>query len=279
MKKTLLRLYPKYQNCSAQQNLFLSENLHRHKTPIIYACFISSLDGRIAIQQNGREALPADLSNPNDLSFFYELEAQADCIITNSSYMRARAENRLGDILHIGQQTGDYAYLAEWRQQENLPAQPLIVICSRSLDFPEPDDLPRDKVLIVTGNQHPQDKLSFWRQKKYEVLVMDKGAMVDGRLLIEELTQRHYRSIFLAAGPVVFESVFAGQCLHRLYLTITHQLIGGRVFRTFTSALGRTLPACQLQQRWMIYDCSEGLSHTQWYSCFNCRYASTTGEQ
>lgn len=269
MKKTLIQLYPEYRELANRTGLFLSENLHRHKTDIVYACFLSSLDGRIAMQQDGMEVLPERLSNPNDLSFFYELEAQADCIITNGSYMRARAEGRLGDILHIGQQQGGYAYLAEWRRREKLPAQPMVVICSRSLRFPEPEDLPRNKLVIATSSHDCSARVSQWRNKGYKVLIMDEDGM--GRFLIEELKSLGCRSIFLAAGPILFESVFAGRSLHRLYLTLSHQLLGGKTFRTFTSGLGHELPACPLQQRWLIYDCSSRLSCTQWYSCFDCR--------
>ena len=133
MKETLVQLYPEHRSYTKQRGLFLAENLHKHKGGLTYACFLSSLDGRIAIRRDDIEVLPESLGNSRDLCFFFELEAQADCIITNGSYLRARAAGRLDDILHIGRQKGDYSYLAQWRQDEGLDAQPLVVVCNLSL--------------------------------------------------------------------------------------------------------------------------------------------------
>lgn len=60
------------------------------EAPFVYGNFVSSLDGRIALMDTagGESYLPEALTNPNDLRLFFELEAQADCLITHAGYLR-----------------------------------------------------------------------------------------------------------------------------------------------------------------------------------------------
>jgi riboflavin biosynthesis pyrimidine reductase len=48
--------------------------------------------------------------------------------------------------------------------------------------------------------------------------------------MIRILAERGYRCLYLLAGPQMLETVLRDGSLSRLYLTMTHQLIGGRRF-------------------------------------------------
>jgi dihydrofolate reductase len=56
--------------------------------------------------------------------------------------------------------------------------------------------------------------------------------MVHGAPLIHELRRLGYKSIYLIAGPEMLDTIIREKQLSRLYLTITHQLLGGTDFRT-----------------------------------------------
>ena len=87
MSHTLLRLYPGPPQEVELRGLYLRQELHRQGSPhapFVYADFVSSLDGRIAIA----DRVPAELTAVRDLRLLLELQAQADCVITHGGYLR-----------------------------------------------------------------------------------------------------------------------------------------------------------------------------------------------
>ena len=124
MENTLLQLYPLPGQKVSLQGLYLSHRVHtlgKTGNPFVYANFLSSLDGRIALEDSKSKVsyVPKYLTSPNDFRLFLELAAQADCLITHGGYLRALDEKRLGNILQIGT-TSETNDLAEWRKKEGL---------------------------------------------------------------------------------------------------------------------------------------------------------------
>ncbi len=324
MEQGIIQLHPDRREYESVRGLYLAENLHAHpRRPLIYANFVSSLDGRIAVTHargepaaNGRpearqkakeqaaenhsppergsagyspagggkyggwrgrtpaddghtphfnleSGLPASLTNPNDLRLFLELLAQADCVITHGAYLRARAAGLLGDILHLD------ADLDAWRRERGL-APPTVVVCSASLDFPEPDDLERKRVIIATGENHDRDRAEYWRGKDYPLITAGAGAMVEAGALLDHLTARGSATLCFAAGPKLLESALTARRLDLLYLTLSHQLIGGDSFQTLIPSA--ELGHCRLLQKRLIFDNSPALEHPQWFAKFDCEY-------
>ena len=72
--------------------------------PFVYANFVSSLDGRIAVVevQTGESYVLEDLTSGHDWRLFQELQAQADCMVTHGGYLRALAARKFQDILRLG---------------------------------------------------------------------------------------------------------------------------------------------------------------------------------
>ncbi len=266
MKEGIIQLHPDRREYQSVRGLYLAEDLPGRTsahTPLVYADFVSSLDGRIALSRDGTDHLPESLTNDNDLHLFLELLAQADCVITHGAYLRARAAGTLGDILHFDDK------LENWRREHGLtPAT--IVVCSASLDFPEPLDLARDKVIIATGRDHNRARAGHWRDKGYRLITAGAGTMVEADTLTTRLTGQGLRSICFAAGPKLLESALKTRCLNLLYLTISHQLLGGSAFHTLIP--GAALDHCRLVQKRLIFDNSPALEHPQWFSKFECRY-------
>lgn len=235
MTETLLRLYPDYSENVSLRGLYLAlhlNNLGPPTEPFVYANFLSSLDGRIALEDAARNTppfIPEHITSPSDLRLFMELHAQADCLITHGGYMRALGEKRLGNILQVGN-----AEFANWRLENGLPPQPAVVIASASLNFPMHPSLAenRQPIYIATGRNADRDLIRHWQNQGYRLLITGEDRMVQGGALIEQLRELGYRSIYLIAGPRMLDTVVRERQLDRFYLTITHQLIGGLDFRT-----------------------------------------------
>ncbi|MFN3919669.1 MAG: RibD family protein [Methylohalobius sp.] len=274
MQKQIFRLYPPPFAEVPLKGLYLSQRLFELGTPgrpFVYANFLASLDGRIALEDiyTGQTYLPKSLTTPEDFRLFLELEAQADCLITHGGYLRALAEGRLGNVLQIGAHPvgGD---LVEWRRSVGLAPQPAIAIASASLDFVIPDSVRAhlQPVYIFTGEGADPSRVEAWRKEGYPVIFAGPGQTVQGRCLIPILGRLGYRSIYLIAGPAMLDTVVRGGYLNRLYQTITHQLMGGEAFRTMVPGpeLG---PIGHLRLRALYYDPAGPGGAGQWFAQFD----------
>lgn len=259
MTKRLLRLFPEPFQQVPLHGLYLDHNLHTRgsrERPFVYANFLSSLDGRIAVEDAGRDHayIPQHISTQSDIRLFLELQAQADCLITHGGYMRALSEGRLGNILQVGMQPGNED-LAEWRKSQDLPPQPAVVIASASLDFPMHPSLEASaqSVYIATGRAADAQRVSAWQAAGCRILHTGEEKSVQGAPLVRELSRQGFRSIYLVAGPRMLDTMVRERQLSRLYHTITHQLVGGTDFHTMLPGpmLG---PEGNLRLRSLYYD-------------------------
>jgi riboflavin biosynthesis pyrimidine reductase len=234
---TLLQLFPKVRETSLR-GLYLAEELHTLGVPglpFVYGDFVTSLDGRIALRDpiSGESHLPEALTSDSDLRLLLELHAQADCLVTHGGYLRAIARKQLDDILQVGVVPG-HQDLASWRQAHGLRPQPAICIASASLDFPFPDSVRRNQqqVFVVTGRQADAVRRRELEREGCEVVVAGEGSDVEGKPLVATLADRGFRSAFLLAGPRMLETMMRDAVLSRLYVTLTHRLLGGENFRS-----------------------------------------------
>ena len=240
-----IQFYPQYKEYQQLRGIYLDDlMLSDGDAPIVYSNFLSSLDGRIAVSKNKQMILPTRLTCDADHRLFLELQAHADCLITHSGYLRAVAAGRLSNILHIGQ-PAKYADLADWRRQRGLSQQPLVVVCSNTLDFTIPDGLATDDVWIATSNNGNSDRISSWKQQGYKVIVAGEQR-VEGGQLTKQLTEQGYRRLYLCAGAELFESCLNDQCLSLHYTTISMQFIGCSEFLTMLEGNSK-LSHCRLK--------------------------------
>ena len=276
MSAQILELYPHTGTMRPLDGTYLAHDLHRLGTPeqpFVYANFVSSLDGRIAVVEahTGESYVLEDLTSSHDWRLFQELQAQADCMVTHGGYLRALAERKFDDILQVGvaKQALD---IGRWRSTHGLTRQPAIAVVSRTLDFPIPPSLERHEqpVHIITANGAPADRVAFWRDHGCEVVFAGPAASVEGAAMIRTLGARGYARLYLLAGPQMLETVLRDGSLSRLYLTLTHQLIGGELFHTLTAGprLGR---AGRLQLHTLCYDPAAPKGTGQWFASFNVR--------
>jgi riboflavin biosynthesis pyrimidine reductase len=283
MSQNIFRLYPPPYAETPLRGLYLALNLHTLGTaeaPFVYANFVTSLDGRIAVEDpQGILRLPKSLTTPNDFRLFLELHCQADCLITHGGYLRSLAAGRLGNILQVGghELSRD---LPEWRKAQGLPAQPAVVIASGSLDFPMPASIREhgQPCYIATGNQADPARVAHWRAQGYEVIFAGDGPLVDGETLTRRLGELGYRTLYLIAGPEMLDTMVRNGRLARLFQTITHQLLGGERIRTLLP--GPELGSLgHLKLRSLYYDPGLPEGTGQWFAQFDSANRQARGDQ
>ena len=240
MNQPVTRLYPAPNKEYPLQGLFLAHQLHtrgKPGKPFVYSNFITSLDGRIAIAEAGRESrmVPDATANPRDWRLYQELAGQADLLVTSGRFIRQSHDGEAQDQLPVGMQAA-FDDIREWRRDQGLKPQPDIAIMSGSLDLPLETLQPyRDRrLMVITGSQADRGKIEQLESNGIEVLAAGSDTSVDGRLMIDRLSALDYTSVYAIAGAGVFYTLLAARVIDRLYLTTAHQLLGGKDFDTLT---------------------------------------------
>jgi len=199
--------------------------------PFVYANFVVSLDGRIAVPAADGHGLtvPKQTANARDWRLYQELAAQADLIISSGRYLRDWAAGRAQEILQVDDPR--FADLRAWRQDQGLKPQPDIAIISGSLRFPIPHVLTAGgrKVVVFTTANPNADRVREIEDQAGQVFVAG-DERVEGGLLVQKMAELGYQTVYSAAGPQIAHLLLAAGALDRLYLTHASRLLGGDPF-------------------------------------------------
>lgn len=279
----MIRLYPEPCEQLPLEGLYLNHALRRsgsRQQPFVYTNFVSSLDGRIAIEHaaGSGASVPASIANPRDWRLFQELVAQSDILVTSARYLRELSQGKAQDAIPLSNEPA-FADLHRWRHDNGLPEQPALVILSASLDLPLQSlcEVTGRPVYLATGDNPDRNAVEKIRATGTKVLhVGNGGVKVDGKRLIDTLAAEGFHSIYSIAGPGVFETLINAQVLDRLYLTQVHRLVGGESFDTLLE--GSLIdPPLGFRMQALYYDRYAGNAGSQLFGIYDT--ISNTGEQ
>lgn len=233
----ILQLYPLPAGERELEGTYLGHDLRRlyadRGQPYIYANFVSSLDGRIALKRPRGKGMmvPKNTSNPRDWRLYQELAAQADLILSSGRYLRDWSAGHAQEILQTD--NPKLADLREWRVARGLKPHPDIAIISASLEFPIPKVLTQDgrKAVFFTTAKPDPKRVREIVEKAGPVIVAG-GKRVTGTLLKQRIQELGYETVYSAAGPKVLHLLLEGGALDRLYLTFANRILGGLEFDT-----------------------------------------------
>ncbi len=237
---TVTQLYPLPSQELPLHGLYLGHDVRReaaHSGPFVYANFVTSLDGRIAIPgpTGSGQVVPKQVANSRDWRLFQELAVQADVVISSGRYLRDYASGHAQEILRVYDDP-QFADLAQWRAQQGLSPQPDIAVISASLDFPIPEALLAGgrRVVIFTTEQADRQRARDLMDHAGQVVVAGDN-VVTGDRLVQAMAGLGYQTIYSASGPKVLHLLLAAGALDRLYLTLAHRLLGGDPFSSIVA--------------------------------------------
>lgn len=233
------RIFPQPHQTLALRGLYLNHEIavnQQRQTPFVYANYVVSMDGRIALTQpnTGEKGIPESIANDSDWRLYQELAAQADVLVSSSRYIREMADSQEKQGLPVGKGE-EFADLLDWRASRGLPAQPALAVVTSSLDLPWEkicQKLDRPIFAVTTGRVgHEQhDKLASLGVR---IIRTGESGKVEGERLINGLAEHGFYNIYVIAGPKVLGTLIESNALDRLYLTQVHKLVGGRHYDTF----------------------------------------------
>ena len=257
---SIVRLLPAPAESRPLEGTWLALDLHWQASgqPLVYANYIASLDGRIALRDpaSGEFGVPASLGNRRDWRLFQELAAQADVLITSGRYFRQLAKGTAQAMLPLGNEP-EYADLHAWRRQQGFATQPDVVVLSRSLDIPAAAirQLAGRRLIALTAAGHDSRQRSLLQAQGVEVVELG-SEQVEGEALYGWLTSRGYRTAYMIAGPEVHATLLAAGRVGHLFLTTRHVLLGGSEFHTLLQ--GPLPQPAELELRELYLDSSPG---------------------
>jgi riboflavin biosynthesis pyrimidine reductase len=232
----VLRLFPSYDAEQSLEGLYLAHDLRSRAAgsdrSYVYANFITSLDGRIAVPSgSGPDVQLAEaITNPRDWRLFQELAVQADVIISSGRYLREHAQGAKQEILdlYIDPEVSD---LRTWRTSKGLPPYPDLAVISARLDFPVPTDFhaASRRLFVLTPRSAPAEQVERLVAEGAEVLFAGDDS-VHGARVVDLLRAQDCRLIYSAAGPKISHLLLADDVLDRLYLSLAGKLLGGAPF-------------------------------------------------
>jgi riboflavin biosynthesis pyrimidine reductase len=276
LQAAVTRLYPPPATDYPVEGLYLGQALppgDADGESFVYSNFITSLDGRIAIAREGRSThqVPTAITNPRDWRLYQELAGHADILITSGRYFRQSESEEAQDRLPVSDHP-DYGDIREWRSRHGHTAQPDVAILSRSLAISLESLKPYQnrRIIVFTGRQAEAVRIARLREQGVEVITAGADRTVDGAELIATLAGMGYASIYAIAGPEVLHTLLKARVLNRLYLTTTHQLLGGEHFDTITRGVGFD-PALDMQLLSLYLDRYAPSGASQWFSMFELR--------
>lgn len=252
----------------ALEGLYLAHDLkgqsHELSKPLVYANYVTSLDGRIALRKGG---VPAELANPRDWWLFQELAVQADAILVSGRYLRARSQN-IAQNLFAAFQDKAYTRLREWRHAQGLPVWPWIVVLSRQLDCPLPQDLPVERMIFLSGEESCTSRQGDALLGGGAIVkAAGKHRDVTGQSVISRLGELGVQTAYAVGGASLFHMLAAEGALSRLYLTRIHRLLGGREFTSLVEG-DELNPALDLKLQHLYYDPAMPGPGGQLFSCY-----------
>lgn len=248
--------------------LYLAHDLraiaHKASFPLIYANYVSSLDGRIAL---GKGGVPPSLANSRDWWLFQELAVQADAVMVSGRYLRDRARGTAQDLFAAFSMP-HYASLRAWRSEHALPSWPKIVVLSRELNCPLPSDVSAEHFLFLTGEKACDSfQAREFRQAGASVSAAGEHADVNARMIPEILAGFGLQTVYAIGGSNMLHLMAESGILSRLYLTQVNRLLGGQSFASLLGGKALT-PPIDLRMHRLYYDTTGPGVGGQLFACY-----------
>jgi riboflavin biosynthesis pyrimidine reductase len=198
----------------------------RTDRPAIIANFVSTLDGVVALDRNGR-------SGGREISGGFEpdrfvmglLRAAADAVLVGAATVRAsRTHGWTPGHAHRASAPA----FAAWRSSLGLSASPATLIVTASGALQE-GDIPADPaspVTVITTYSGARRVASLTRMAHVEVAAVSRTDSVPVDTLISFLRGRGFALVLSEGGPTLFGELLAARAVDEVFLTVAPQLAG-----------------------------------------------------
>jgi riboflavin biosynthesis pyrimidine reductase len=188
--------------------------------PRVYANFVETLDGIVAIPELERSnALVAD-ENDDDKQLMGLLRAFADVVLIGSGTLLASPKGRWRPegVYPAGKEA-----FRELRERRGRPEQPAVAVVTTGASLDTSHRVLADALVLTTARGEEQ-----LRDVVPNVIAVNDGDWVDLRAAIRLLRDRGHQLILAEAGPTTFGALLADHLVDELFLTVS-PVFAGRI--------------------------------------------------
>jgi riboflavin biosynthesis pyrimidine reductase len=188
---------------------------------VVFANFVSSLDGVVALPGIPKSSPLISGGHPADRFMVGLLRAAADAVVVGAGTYRA----------HKGPWTAKAGFpdaaasFAELRSKLGASPEPTFVVVTRSGDLGEPRPILRDALIVSSAAS--LERLERYASMGAEVLALDTEGSIDPRRMIEALRQRGHARILTEGGPDLMGDFLEAGVVDELFLSLSPLILGG----------------------------------------------------
>ena len=187
--------------------------------PCVYANFVETLDGVVAIPELERSnALVAD-GSADDRFLMGLLRAFADVVLVGAGTLLAspRGRWRPEGVYPEGKDA-----FAELRRRLGKPARPGVAVVTSGLSLDVAHPAVADGAVVLTTSRGAE-RLA---RTVPDVVAVNDGDRVDVRAALDVLRARGHALVLAEAGPTLFSELVAAGLVDELFLTVSPVLAG-----------------------------------------------------
>jgi riboflavin biosynthesis pyrimidine reductase len=191
--------------------------------PRLYANFVSSVDGVVALPGVGESGGVVSGNSEPDRFVMGLLRAVADAVLIGAGTFRAGAGDRWHPEAAFPSARSAFA---ELRQRLGLRPQPILVVVTASGDIDPAQPALGDCLLVTTAQG--EARLRGHLPSGARIVVLDTGHF-GGRSLLNLLHAEGLQCILTEGGPSLVGQLLAEGLLDELFLTTSPRLFGRRL--------------------------------------------------
>jgi riboflavin biosynthesis pyrimidine reductase len=202
---------------------------------VLFANFVSSLDGAVALPAVPKASTLIGGRHPADRFVMALLRSVADAVLLGAGTYRE----------HRGPWTAEKAEaatdLAELRAAIGATPTPALVVVTRSGDLGPPRDFAAGTVIVTTDRG--RERLDAHRDAGAEVVVPGGDEPIDAAPLMALLRSRGLSRILTEGGPTLMGDLLRARVVDELFLTLSPVVLGSGPRGATTLAGGADLVA------------------------------------
>jgi riboflavin biosynthesis pyrimidine reductase len=192
------------------------------REPCVYANFVSTVDGVVAIPSlpNSDEEIAA--GNKADHFLMGVLRAFADVVLIGAGVLRASPHGtwRPEKVFPAGAEA-----FAELRRRIGRPAVPEVAVLTGRGSIDPGHPLLASGALVLTS-ELGAERLAPELPPASTLVVLGEATRADGRAVLDALGERGHRLVLSEAGPHVFGTLLEANVVDELFLTVSPRLAG-----------------------------------------------------
>ena len=191
--------------------------------PVLYANFVETLDGIVAIRSEPRSNRLVSGDSETDRFVMGLLRACADCVLIGSGTLHGSPKALwTAEKAHPGEADA----FAELRRRLGLGPEPMLAVMTASGAL-DPGHPALENGAVVLTTESGAERCHRLLPDSVEVVALPGETAVDPVAAVGALRARGCASILSEAGPHVFGSLLAAGLVDELFLTVS-PLIAGR---------------------------------------------------